>query len=86
MAFTDFFDCYVQPSRTLKLRRVESLPTVNMAANYQQQLNGGGSNNGCLEFRAIGCNPLTFKNILDVVKNNQVWIPMRLHELIYLQL
>ena len=71
MAFTDFFDCYVQPSRTLKLRKTEQLPTVRL---------------GNTEFRAIGCNPFIFRNFLGVVKNNQVWIPMRLHELIYLQL
>jgi len=74
MAFTDFFDCYVQPSRTLRLRKVDQLPTV------------GGRGGDNIEFRAIGCNPQIFKNFLEVVKNNQVWIPMRLHELIYLQL
>ena len=27
LAFTDYFDCYVQPSKSCKLRRLESLPT-----------------------------------------------------------
>ena len=71
MAFTDFFDCYIQPGYSYKLRRAESLPTV--AADNTP-------------FRVMKCNPYAFKNVLDVVKNTQVWIPMRLHELIYLQL
>lgn len=27
LAFTDYFDCYVQPSKSCKLRRLEALPT-----------------------------------------------------------
>ena len=71
LAFTDFFDCYVHPSYTYRLRRMDALPTL-------------ASQNP--SFRAIGCNPYQFRNLLDIVKNNQVWIPMRLHELVYLQL
>lgn len=71
MAFTDFFDCFVHPTRVLKLRRTESLPTLEKQN---------------VPFRVIGCNPHTFRNIYQVVKNNEVWIPMRMHELVYLQL
>lgn len=71
LAFCDFVDTYVMPTGSFRLRRTESLPSVAQSET---------------SFRLTACNPFALKNLLEVVQNNQVWIPMRLHELIFLQL
>ena len=41
---------------------------------------------GNVKFRASATNYVEFKNFFEVIKHNQVWVAMRLHELIHLQL
>ena len=39
-----------------------------------------------VKFRASALNQIEFRNFFEVIKNNQIWVAMRLHELIHLQL
>ena len=71
-AFSDFFDTYVQPTATRSLRCAEVYSPILASSNTN--------------FRITACNPTVLKNLLEVVRDNRVWIPLRLHELIYLQL
>ena len=68
----------------IKLRFTEFFDTFVMPSADRYLRAEGLPTIGSVKFRASALNQLEFKNFFEVVKNNQIWVAMRLHELIHL--
>ena len=66
------------------LRFTEFFETYIMPSDDRYLRNEGLPGLPLCKFRSTAANELEFKNFFELIRNNHVWVSMRLHELIHL--